>query len=104
MSGHKEKMKELYDRILGIYNSNKYENYREQEKVIENIFSSEDIFERADETQQIQKDKTLQNVLLKVSVLDSFYSTNLTRSKFGVYKVAKSTKKYATPTHKITMN
>ena len=89
MSGHNEEMRELYDRILGIYNSNKYENYREQEKVVENIFSSEDIFERADETQQIQKDKTLQNVLLKVSVLDSFYSTNLTRSKFGVYKVAK---------------
>ncbi|WP_104743430.1 hypothetical protein [Helicobacter cinaedi] len=94
MSRHNEKMRDLYDKKLELYENGDergdiYKNYREQEKVIENIFSSEDIFERADETQQIQKDKTLQNVLLKVSVLDSFYSTNLTRSKFGVYKVAK---------------
>ena len=82
MSRHNEKMRDLYDKKLELYENGDergdiYKNYREQEKVIENIFSSEDIFERADETQQIQKDKTLQNVLLKVSVLDSFYSTNL---------------------------
>lgn len=74
-------MKELYDRILGIYNSNKYENYREQEKVVENIFSENGVFAK------LGRENLQQIVLLKVSVLDSFYSTNL--AKFGIYEVAK---------------
>ena len=81
MSGHNEKMRELYDRILGIYNSNKYENYREQEKVVENIFSENGVFAK------LGRENLQQIVLLKVSVLDSFYSTNL--AKFGIYEVAK---------------
>ena len=74
-------MRELYDRILGIYNSNKYENYREQEKVVENIFSENGVFAK------LGRENLQQIVLLKVSVLDSFYSTNL--AKFGIYEVAK---------------
>lgn len=81
MSRHNEKMRELYDRILGIYNSNKYENYREQEKVVENIFSENGVFAK------LGRENLQQIVLLKVSVLDSFYSTNL--AKFGIYEVAK---------------
>lgn len=81
MSGYKSAMKELYDRILGIYNSNKYENYREQEKVVENIFSENGVFAK------LGRENLQQIVLLKVSVLDSFYSTNL--AKFGIYEVAK---------------
>ena len=53
--------------------------------MIENIFSSEKIFERADETKL--EEEILQAVLLRVVVLDSFYSTNL--AKFGIYEVAK---------------
>ena len=74
-------MRKLYDRILGIYNSNKYENYREQEKVVENIFSENGVFAK------LGRENLQQIVLLKVSVLDSFYSTNL--AKFGIYEVAK---------------
>lgn len=81
MSGYKSTMKGLYDRILGIYNRNKYENYREQEKVIENIFSENGVFAK------LGRENLQQIVLLKVSVLDSFYSTNL--AKFGIYEVAK---------------
>ncbi|STP13484.1 hypothetical protein [Helicobacter cinaedi] len=81
MSRHNEAMRELYDRILGIYNSNKYENYREQEKVVENIFSENGVFAK------LGRENLQQIVLLKVSVLDSFYSTNL--AKFGIYEVAK---------------
>lgn len=81
MSGHKEKMKKFYDRVLGIYDSDKYESYREQEKVIENIFSENGVFAK------LGRENLEQIVLLKVSVLDSFYSTNL--AKFGIYEVAK---------------
>lgn len=81
MSRHNEAMKKLYDKILGIYNSDKYENYRKQEKVIENIFSKGGIFAK------LEQENLQQIVLLKVSVLDSFYSTNL--AKFGIYEVAK---------------
>lgn len=81
MSGYKSTMKGLYDRILGIYNRNKYENYREQEKVIENIFNENGVFAK------LGRENLQQIVLLKVSVLDSFYSTNL--AKFGIYEVAK---------------
>ncbi|KAA8707737.1 hypothetical protein [Helicobacter canis] len=81
MSRHNEAMRKLYDRILGIYNSNKYENYREQEKVVENIFSENGVFAK------LGRENLQQIVLLKVSVLDSFYSTNL--AKFGIYEVAK---------------
>ena len=81
MSGYKYTMKGLYDRILGIYDSDKYENYREQEKVIENIFSENGVFAK------LGRENLEQIVLLKVSVLDSFYSTNL--AKFGIYEVAK---------------
>ena len=81
MSGHKEKMKKIYDRVLGIYDSDKYESYREQEKVIENIFSENGVFAK------LGRENLEQIVLLKVSVLDSFYSTNL--AKFGIYEVAK---------------
>lgn len=81
MSGYKEVMRELYDRVLGIYDSDKYENYRKQEKVIENIFSENGVFAK------LGRENLEQIVLLKVSVLDSFYSTNL--AKFGIYEVAK---------------
>lgn len=81
MSGYKEAMKERYDRILEIYDSDKYESYREQEKVIENIFSENGVFAK------LGRENLEQIVLLKVSVLDSFYSTNL--AKFGIYEVAK---------------
>ena len=81
MSRYNEAMRKLYDRILGIYNSNKYENYREQEKVVENIFSENGVFAK------LGRENLQQIVLLKVSVLDSFYSTNL--AKFGIYEVAK---------------
>ena len=64
MSRHNEKMRKLYDRILGIYNSNKYENYREQEKVVENIFSENGVFAK------LGRENLQQIVLLKVSVLD----------------------------------
>lgn len=74
-------MKKLYGKILGIYNSDKYKNYREQEKVIEKVFSENGVFTK------LGQENLQQIVLLKVSVLDSFYSTNL--AKFGIYEVAK---------------
>lgn len=58
-----------------------YKNYREQESVIENIFSKSGVFAK------LEQENLQQVVLLKVSVLDSFYSTNL--AKFGIYEVAK---------------
>ena len=81
MSRHNEVMKKLYGKILGIYNSDKYKNYREQEKVIEKVFSENGVFTK------LGQENLQQIVLLKVSVLDSFYSTNL--AKFGIYEVAK---------------
>ncbi len=86
MSGYKEAMKERYDRILEIYDSDKYESYREQEKVIEKVFSDRSVFEKANEEKA--KEEILQAVLLRVVVLDSFYSTNLGKSPSGVYKMA----------------
>ncbi|MGI0440395.1 hypothetical protein ACRE1S_07740 [Helicobacter himalayensis] len=74
-------MKKLYDKILERYNSDDYKNYREQESVIEKVFSDKSVFEKANEEKEI-----LQAVLLRVVVLDSFYSTNL--AKFGIYEVA----------------
>ena len=86
MSGHNEKMRELYDKNLELYEKGDergdiYKNYREQEKVIENIFSENGVFAK------LGRENLQQIVLLKVSVLDSFYSTNL--AKFGIYEVAK---------------
>lgn len=84
--GYNEVMKELYDKILELYEKGDergdiYKNYREQEKVIENIFSENGVFAK------LGRENLEQIVLLKVSVLDSFYSTNL--AKFGIYEVAK---------------
>ena len=49
--------------------------------MIENIFSENGVFAK------LGRENLEQIVLLKVSVLDSFYSTNL--AKFGIYEVAK---------------
>lgn len=86
MSKHNEAMKKLYDKNLELYKKGDergdiYESYREQEKVVENIFSKSGVFAK------LEQENLQQVVLLKVSVLDSFYSTNL--AKFGIYEVAK---------------
>lgn len=91
MNGHKEKMRELYDKNLELYENGDergdiYKSYREQEKVIEKVFSDRSVFEKANEEKA--KEEILQAVLLRVVVLDSFYSTNLGKSPSGVYKMA----------------
>lgn len=107
MSGHNEAMKKLYDKNLELYKSGDiYKNYREQEKVVENIFSKSGVFAK------LEQENLQQVVLLKVSVLDSFYSTNL--AKFGIYEVAKHIaelesqkqihQKYTMPPHIIMMS
>lgn len=83
-------MRDLYDKKLELYENGDergdiYKNYREQEKVIEKVFSDRSVFKKANEAKL--EEEILQAVLLRVVVLDSFYSTNL--AKFGIYEVAK---------------
>lgn len=83
-------MKKLYDKELELYEKGDergdiYKSYREQEKVIEKVFSDRSVFKKANEAKL--EEEILQAVLLRVVVLDSFYSTNL--AKFGIYEVAK---------------
>ena len=90
MSRHNEAMKKLYDKELELYEKGDergdiYKSYREQEKVIEKVFSDRSVFKKANEAKL--EEEILQAVLLRVVVLDSFYSTNL--AKFGIYEVAK---------------
>ncbi|WP_337201260.1 hypothetical protein [Campylobacter sp. W0014] len=56
-------------------NLESYEHYRKQEKLIEEIF------------QENSKNDNEKSILLKVCVLDSFYSTNLRMR--GIYEVSK---------------
>lgn len=74
--GQKEAMHRLFDCTRDYFEKAKeYENYRAQEELITGIF------------QEHREKGDGPSVLLKVCVLDSFYSTNL--QKFGVYNVAK---------------
>lgn len=67
--------KSLLDALAQYENSKEYAHYREQEEVVEDLFS------------KYPHNKDLKSVLLKVCVLDAFYSTNV--RMWGINAMAK---------------